>query len=151
MQYAHILLALGGDTGNTVPKLFVSAAEIGVLRAIHGEASVTEIEPVGDRDVSNRAELNRLRSVYGRARDGDDNAIVDVLFPGAAARVFETLDELEIDESFYKAERRVSAPPAEAKKPGRARRKAAAAEPVADPVEQDDEDDGVTDMKDVLA
>lgn len=148
MQIAHILLAIGGDQGNTVPKLFVSAAEIGVLRAIHGEAAVTEIEPIGEKEVSNRAELQRLRAIYGQARDADDNSIVEALFPGAAARVFETLDELELDESFYKAERRVAPPAAAEPKKARGRKAAAAEEPVVAP---DDDDDGIGDMKDVLA
>lgn len=151
MDIAHILLAVGGDSGNTVPKLFVTAAEIAVLRAIHGEASVTDVEPCGERDITGRAELQRLRGIYGRARDSDDNSIVETLFPGAAARVFETLDELELDESFYKAERRVKPAPV-AEEPKKARRKAAAAPVEETPApEGDDEDDGVTDMKDVLA
>ena len=102
MQTAHILLALGGDQGNTVPKRDVTAAEIAVLMAIHGNASVTNIEPVGNINQGNRAELARLRQTYGRAMDADNNSIVGKLFPGAAARVFETLDELEIPEDFYK-------------------------------------------------
>lgn len=153
MDIAHILLAVGGDSGNTVPKLFVTAAEIAVLRAIHGEASVTDVEPCGERDITGRAELQRLRGIYGRARDSDDNSIVETLFPGAAARVFETLDELELDESFYKAERRVKPAPA-AEEPKKARGRKAAAAPVEEapaPEGDDDEDDGITDMKDVLA
>lgn len=111
MQTANILLALGGDTGNTVPKRAVTAAEIAVLRAIHGEGSVTDIEPVGDINQSNRAELGRLRQNYGRAMDSENNSIVAQLFPGAAARVFETLDELDLDQSFYKPITRASAKP----------------------------------------
>jgi hypothetical protein len=109
MQTAHILLALGGDSGNTVPKRNVTAAEIAVLIAIHGNQAVTEIEPAGEINQSNRAELNRLRQTYGRATDADNHSIVGQLFPGAAARVFETLDELEIPDAFYKPLSRASA------------------------------------------
>jgi len=49
-----------------------------------------------------------------------------VLFPGAAARLFETLDELELDPSFYKATERA--------KPK------AKASPEADEVEVEEED-----------
>jgi len=113
MEYANIMLELGGDTGTTVPKRNVSAAEIAVLTAIHGEAAISEIDPCDgpvDKDgdpvqTSNRAELARLKAMYGHAKDSDDKSIVETLFPGAAARVFETLDELDIDESFYKADR----------------------------------------------
>jgi hypothetical protein len=111
MQTANIMLSL--NAGNDVPKRGVSAAEIAVLIAIHGDDAVKEVEPTGASDTididgntvkwTNRVELDRLRRRYGRAKDGEDKAIVDNLFPGAAARVFETLDELNLPESFYKA------------------------------------------------
>lgn len=116
MQTANILLALGGDSGNTVPKRGVTAAEIAVLRAIHGNEAVFDIEPAGEavdegRPRSNRAELNRLRALYGRAMDSENNSIVAQLFPGAAARVHETLGELELDPSFFKPLARATARP----------------------------------------
>ena len=155
MDYANILLSLAGDDGNTVPMTAVSAAEIALLTAIHGEAAVKEIEPCTapeDAEPHNRGELRRLREKYGRAKDDNDNSVVDVLYPGAAARVFDTLDELGIDESFYKAEARVKAAPAkkavEASKPrGRAKPAADDAPPAADTAD----DDGVQDMPDVMA
>jgi len=158
MDYANILLSLAGDDGNTVPMIAVSAAEIALLSAIHGEAAVNEIEPCAapaDAEPHNRAELRRLREKYGRAKDDNDTAIVDVLYPGAAARVFETLDELGIDESFYKAEARVKAAPvkkAEAPKP-RGKAKAEASAPVVEdaPAADTEDDDGVRDMPDVMA
>jgi hypothetical protein len=102
MQTANIMLALGGDTGNTVPKRGVTAAEIAVLRAIHGDESVFDIEPADDIDRSHKSELARLHLNYGKAVNGENVSHVAALFPGAASRVFDTLAELEIDESFYK-------------------------------------------------
>lgn len=112
MQTANILLALGGDSGNQVPKYGVTAAEIAVLRAIHGEDAVTNVLPLNAKDDrTNRAELARLRARYGAAQDGEGNKVVDTLFPGAAARVFETIDELELPEALFAAKERVSAKP----------------------------------------
>lgn len=115
MQSANILLSLGGDSGNQVPKYDVTAAEIAVLRAIHGEDAVTDIQPVPDKVANQdtvkrgqRAELARLRAIYGRATDGENNVVLDMLFPGAAARVFETIDELDLDPSFFAAKDRVT-------------------------------------------
>lgn len=109
MDIANITLSLGGDDGNTVPKFGVTAAEIAVLRTIHGEASVKDVEPSGEISRSNRAERQRLVDVYGQARFGNDKPVVETLFPGVAARVFERIDELDLDESFFKPIARASA------------------------------------------
>lgn len=128
MQIANALVALGGDKGNTVPKMNLTAAEIAVLRAIHGLDSVLEIEPVGEIERGNREERTRLRMAYP-AKDEDGNVIVDMLYPGAGARVYEGLDELELPEEAFKAEKRMtSAPQVEGEAPRRARKPKAAAE-----------------------
>lgn len=137
MQTATILLHLAGDPGNTVPKCDITAAEIAVLRVIHGGEAVQEIAPTGDVDRSNREELVRLRSIYGKTER--DKCPVENLFPGAAARVFEDLAELDIPEAFYKALARVAAPAPSRKATGK---KAAAAS--AAPAEND----GIGDMSD---
>jgi hypothetical protein len=103
MQIANILLSLGGDHGNTVPKFAVTAAEISVLRAIHGDESVKDVEPVGDVKRSHRDERARLLNIYGGAKTADHKPIVEGMFPGIAARVFESLHELDLPESFFKA------------------------------------------------
>ena len=128
MQLANITLALGGDMGQTIQKFEVTPAEVAVLREIHGEGAVYEIQPL-DHDVkrSNRDELVRLRDIYGKPPGSPERSAVDVLFPGAAARVFENFDELEIDESLYKATARAT--PKKAKKP----------EPEPEPEEVEDE------------
>jgi hypothetical protein len=117
MQTANIMIFIGGgQSGNSVPKFGVTAAEIAVLRHIHGEDSVTDIEPAGDIQRSHREERARLVSTYGRQVDGSYQApAVEALFPGAAARVFENLDELDVPAEFYKAETRAT--PQSAPKP----------------------------------
>lgn len=115
MQTANIMLAIGGGRDNTIPKYGVTAAEAAVLRAIHGEDAVFDVEPLADEATgeegsrSNRQERQRLYAVYGAALDGNGNKIVEGLFPGAAARVFENFDELDLPEEYFKATGRVSA------------------------------------------
>lgn len=109
LQLANILLDLGGDSGNQVPKYGVTAAEIAVLNAVHGDGSVHDITPTGEMHRSHRDERARLLSIYGRVQDGRDTSPVSLLFPGAAARVFERLDELDLPEEMFKAKTRVSA------------------------------------------
>lgn len=113
MQIASVLVAIGGDLGNTIPKHGVTASEIAVLRAIHGEGAVSEIKPIGDVKRTNSEERNRLLTRYGRAKDSENNSIVNNLFPGAAARMFATIDELGLPSAFFAAAGRVSAVPAE--------------------------------------
>ncbi len=162
MEIANVMLALGGDTGNTVPKRGVTAAEIAVLRSIHGNEAVFDIEPLGDVERSQREERGRLKAVYGRAMDGNQNSIVESLFPGAAARLFEKIEELEIDDSFYKSVERARAapkaaepvaptPPAKPGKPLTAKQQAAAdkkaaAAAAAAAGDADDEEDGIGDL-----
>lgn len=159
LQLANCLVALGGDAGNTVPKYGVTAAEIAVLRVIHGDDAIADIEPTGSVERSHKAERSRLVDAYARIINGAKRAPeVETLYPGAAARVFETLDELDLDSSFFKTATRVTtqtpaAPVAvavpEAGKPKRGR-KAKAAEPepapAAEDAGEDDEDDGIKDM-----
>lgn len=154
MQTANIMLAIGGDRGNTVPKYAISVAEIMLLRAIHGEDAVFDVEPLDTpamdegMAVSNRAELNRLRRIYD-AKDADGNRVVDQVYPGAAARVFETLDEIDLPEDYFKAtERTAPIKVAPAAKP-RAKAKAVA-EPASDQEPDDLGDDGIKDMPSVM-
>lgn len=112
MELANCMVALGGDRGNTVPKSRITPPEILVLLAIHGDESVYEIDPLeAEADVTLRAELTRLRNRYGAAKDRDENPVVEALFPGAGARLPQTLDELGLDESLFKAATRVAPKP----------------------------------------
>lgn len=114
MQIANCLLSLGGDHGNQIMKFHVTAAEIAVLRAIHGEESVSEVEPMGAVKRSHRDERGRLLAIYGAAKTAEQKPIVEGLYPGIAARVFEDLSELDLDPSFFKATGRMVAPEADA-------------------------------------
>jgi hypothetical protein len=113
MQIANVLLSLGGDHGNQIMKHAVTAAEIAVLRAIHGDDAVQEVEPTGDVTRTHRAERERLLNIYGQAKTDDQKPIVESMFPGIAARVFEKLHELDLPDSFFKATGRLKAPVAE--------------------------------------
>lgn len=117
MQTANVMLAIGGDAKNTVPKYGVTAAEVAVLRYIHGEDAVFDIEVTGSVERTHRQEIGRLTEVYGR-QEGERRvspAVAD-LYPGAAARVFETFDELELPDELYAAAGRKVAAPAKPKK-----------------------------------
>lgn len=140
MQTANVLVALGGDREHTVPKNVVTPSEIALLRAIHGDDAVFDIEPLGaeyDRNVTSRAERERLFSRYKRHVQGKEQCPeLDALFPGAAARLFETIDELELDESFFKAVGRMQPQVVEAA-PAKKGKKAAVVEPEPDDDIQD--------------
>lgn len=114
MQTASILLAIAGDSGNIVPKYGVTPSEVAVLQAIHGEDSVTEIQIGDDIDRKGREDIGRLRETYGAFRDANNTRVVDTMFPGVAARAFESFDELDIEEQFYAAEKRAVPKPASA-------------------------------------
>jgi hypothetical protein len=112
MQIANILLSLGGDNRNQVPKYDVTPAEVAVLRVIHGEDAVIDIEPLGEIKRTNREERQRLAQIYSQVQpDGTRRSpAVDSLFPGVAARVYESFDEMDdLPEEFFKAATRVSA------------------------------------------
>jgi hypothetical protein len=115
MKIANIMLAIGGGRDNTIPKYNVTAGEIAVLRAIHGEDAVFDVEPLAadalnedGKSRTNRQELGRLKAIYGKAQDSSGAALVEGLYPGAAARVFETVDELELPAEYFKATGRVA-------------------------------------------
>lgn len=143
MQIANVLVALAGDHRNSVPKLGVTAAEIPVLQMIHGADAVKDIEPAGEITRSNRDERARLARTY-KAKEG--RSPVDQLYPGAAARVFETLDELNLSDELYKAERRMK--PSSAPSKGAKQAAKLAAKNSAPPAEADD---GVGEMSDASA
>lgn len=102
-EIADVMVALGGDRINTVPRYDVTAGEIAVLQVIHGNDAVFDVKPKGTIDRKQRVERSRLQAIYGHARDHDGNSQVERLYPGAAARVFERLDELILDESQFVA------------------------------------------------
>jgi hypothetical protein len=108
MQTASILLAIGGERDMQVPKFGVTPAEVMLLRAIHGEEAVSDIDIVGDEDRKSRDERERLFNLYAKA---DPNGsfrlpVLDALYPGVSARLPTEFSELDLDEAFYKAESR---------------------------------------------
>jgi hypothetical protein len=104
-EIADVLVALGGDILNSVPRYDVTAAEIAVLQVIHGNDAVKDIRPKGTIERPQRVERERLKNIYGGARANDGRPHVEILYPGAAARVFDKLDELTLDDSQFAAER----------------------------------------------
>jgi len=109
MQTASVLVAVGGDRGNSVPKDNVTPAEVAVLRAVHGDDAVFDIVPGKDIERGNRQELERLVYIYGSSKLlGTDTRAVPTLFPGAGARVFTDFEELDLSDEYYKAETRAT-------------------------------------------
>lgn len=148
MQLANAMLAIGGDAGTTVPKFGITPSEVAVLRVIHGDDAVTAIEVLRETvQRSHREERERLTEKYG-AYEGEKrrSRAVEVLFPGAAARVFETFSEMELDESLFKVPP-VAAPVAASVKKGK---KAAEPAPVETVQADEDDNDGIEDMPNVM-
>lgn len=120
MDYVNVMVAIGGDLNNTVPKFFVPVSEIPVLAAIHGPDALTEFEqceaPEDADDLDNGEEMQRLRSIYGRAEDGDGNLILRQVYPGAGAKVVTSIGDLDIPEGAMKVTERASVKKTEAKK-----------------------------------
>jgi hypothetical protein len=57
-------LRLAGSVTNEVPKMGVSAAEIEVLREIHGNDAVVDIKEIGDLKRDSAAERAHLKRLY---------------------------------------------------------------------------------------
>lgn len=96
MQTATILLNIGGDTAAQISKYNVTPSEVRVLQVIHGDDAVSDIAINTDEEKrTSRQERQRLTEIYSqRQPDGATRApAVDMLFPGEAARLYETFDE----------------------------------------------------------
>lgn len=148
MQTANCLVKLGGDSGNTVPKYGVTVSEIVVLQKIHGDDAVVDIQPTGTVERSHRAERQRLDYAYGAAQDDGSrrSKVVDLLFPGAAARLYETFEEAEIlEDNFAQTGRVAHTAPVSAAEPEAASAPAPAAD-AAPKANEAVEDDGIGDM-----
>lgn len=144
MQLATVTLAIAGDRGTTVTKYDVTPSEVAVLRFLHGDDAVTDIELTGETKRKHAEERDRLAELYGRQIGERRVAVaVNALFPGAAARLFDTFSELDLPDEFYKAETR-KLPTAE--KPKRGKKAEAQAEAPAEPDEEIE--DGGTEMPD---
>lgn len=125
MQTANVLLALGGQRGNSVPKIGVTAAEIAVLMAIHGIDAVYDITPLDEEvDRSSRDEKSRLFEKYP-ARDEDGRFVVETVYPGNAPVVHQDITDLGLPEELFATTQRLSAAP----KPKKAAAKKTAEKP----------------------
>ena len=103
MQTANVLLALAGKRGETVPKYGVTPAEVAVLRFLHGEDAVYDVD-VRDDEVqrTHRQEIERLRQTYSY-RNGDKvvSPAISALFPGVGAQVPQKFADLELPEELF--------------------------------------------------
>jgi hypothetical protein len=151
LQAANIMVAIGGERGNTVPKYGVSATEISVLMAIHGPGAIFDVEPTDDIDVRPKDELARIRSVY---TTDAGRAAIERLYPGVGAKPITDIDDLDLAKDDMKASGRVKAPPAPKTKEEKVNRKRqeavdkATEAGVARPQNLDDVEDGIADMPD---
>lgn len=65
MQTYNAMLRLAGDLNNTVPKFGLTAPEIIVLKAIHGEDAVVDIQKSAMDKRPHEDERARLEITYG--------------------------------------------------------------------------------------
>jgi hypothetical protein len=149
LQIANALLSLAGDPGNTVPKYNVTVAEITVLRQIHGESAVNEIEPVGEIERSDREELERLHEMF--PRPAGTPSPVRAIYPGAVARVHHTFAEVDIPDTCFKATARVSRETPLAQPAGKAPRAAKAPRGAKAPAGDKGAGEASTDGSDLLS
>ena len=135
MQTASVSVALAGDRGNSVRKYDVTPAEVSVLRAVHGDDAIFDIEPGADIERGNREELERIMQIYGGSRVlGTDTRAVPTLYPGIGAQVPLAFDDLGLADEFYQPKTRANSKPAKR-----------ASKPDVEPeVEDIDELDGMT-------
>lgn len=97
MQRANCKVRIGGNLGMVCPKENVTPAEIVVLKAIHGEDAVIEIESTKMDKTGHADELNRLRDEYTVRLDGSGELLVDKLFPGARPQLPVTLKDIGVE------------------------------------------------------
>ena len=88
MQRCNCDVRLGGDIGNTVPRVGVSPAEIVILRHQHGgDDAVINIQPTGMDKMPHAQERDRLKMFYG-------DEVVNAVFPGSYSKLPVTLKEI---------------------------------------------------------
>ncbi len=119
MQVCNCTVAIAGEAGMTVAKTGVTVPELLILRAIHGDDAVRNVEITGTVDTSSPEERERLSGIYRKP----PTIVRDTL--GAQGSLPKTIDETNFPEDFI-----LSAP---AKKGGR--KKASAVEEMEVPTE----------------
>jgi hypothetical protein len=86
------VLRHAGKRSYEIAKDNLTAPEIVILRAIHGNETVVSVKRTGKRDIknfknrpellTNSGELERLRNIYYPYKFDEDKNIVDTLWPG---------------------------------------------------------------------
>lgn len=94
MQVVNCTVAIGGEAGMTVAKTNVTVPELLVLRAVHGEDAVRNIEVTGDEDIGSNEERQRLSLLYVNP----ETVVKDTL--GAVGALPKTLDDAGISDEF---------------------------------------------------
>lgn len=122
MQVVNCTVAIGGEAGMTVLKTNVTVPEIMVLRAIHGEDAVRNIEVLSNEDISSNDERERLLSIYKMP----EGIVKETI--GATGPLPKTIDESGIGDEFVIS-----------KTPTKKAKKASATEELALPAETSDE------------
>ena len=90
MEYAQIEVRLSGSLENTVIKE-VSAAEIPVIKSLHGHDAVVNIKKTRSDAVDQKEERDRLEREY-------TSPVVEKLFPGVLGKLPQTLVEIGVEE-----------------------------------------------------
>jgi hypothetical protein len=97
MQLYDVSVRIGGNLNSVVPKQDVTAAEILVLRRLHGDDAVIDIRPTNMDKRSHGAEWARLVDIYGRngssSVDGA-SVVLESIFPGAVKTLPVKLDDI---------------------------------------------------------
>ncbi|API60535.1 hypothetical protein BSL82_15630 [Tardibacter chloracetimidivorans] len=102
MQLCNVEVRLGDSAGHTVRKSDVTPAEILVLRAIHGESAVVDINPTKMSKRAQHEEWDRLQRSYGRTpaglTDAGNGSLLEKLFPGAQKNLPVSLKDIGLAE-----------------------------------------------------
>lgn len=94
MQICNCTVAIGGEVGMTVAKERVTVPELAILRVIHGEDAVRNIEVIADESMDSIEERSRLVAVYR----SPENIVRDTF--GAAGALPKTLEDAGISDEF---------------------------------------------------
>lgn len=94
MQTAHCTVRLAGNLQNTVDKRDITIAELALIKAIHGDGSVVNVQPAGEINRTDSAERQRLVSLYAKRESSSGRAVIEKLFPGEFARLPQTFADI---------------------------------------------------------
>jgi hypothetical protein len=94
MQICNCTVAIGGEVGMTVAKERVTIPELAILRVIHGEDAVRNIEVIADESMDSSEERSRLNAIYR----SPENVVRDTF--GGAGVLPKTLEDAGISDEF---------------------------------------------------